>query len=273
MADVHKTAIVRGDVDLADDVHVGPWCVIDGTLGPVRVGAGTRMLGNDWLYGPLMVAAGNTIYPFCCLGFAPQSVECDPSNPGGGLTIGNHNIMREHFTAHRAVTDQGPTTIGNHNYFMSDTHVGHDCRVTNHCTIAQGAVIGGHVTIYEHATIGGAAAIHQSSQIGRGAMVGGGLPSPRDVPPFFTLTAKDVIGCINFIGVRRQKLAKDVVEDIRWAYRTLYRRRLPPSQALAQLKTRADRPMIAEYVEFIAKSKRGLSAGSVPSRRGAASGE
>ena len=74
MAEIHPSAIVTGEVELADDVTVGPGCVLDGTVGPITVGAGNCLVGHVYLYGPLTIGVGNTIYPFACLGFAPQSL-------------------------------------------------------------------------------------------------------------------------------------------------------------------------------------------------------
>ena len=60
MATVHSTTIIEGDdVSLADDVEVGPGCVIKG---PVSIGAGTKILGKAWLQGPLSIGDSNVIY-------------------------------------------------------------------------------------------------------------------------------------------------------------------------------------------------------------------
>ncbi len=267
VAQVHPTAILRGDVELAEDVTVGPMCVLDGTLGPVRVGAGTQLLGSAWLYGPIHVGAGNTIYPFVCLGLAPQSQGYDPAHPGQGLVIGNCNVFREGATAHRAMTDHGPTVIGNHNYFMTSAHAGHDSHVADHCVLASGSMLGGHVVVEERVTIGGNTGVHQFVQIGRGAMLSGGVAAMHDVLPFFMLTGINVVGSINLVGMRRQKLPPEHIEDVRWAYKTLYRRGLPVSAALEALRQRAQRPLIAECVVFIERSKRGISPGQPKSSR------
>src|SRR5262245_27387310 len=171
MAQVHPTAMLLGEVELAEDVSVGPMCVLDGTLGPVRVGPGTRLLGSAWLYGPITLGARNSIYPFVCLGLAPQSAHFDPERAGQGTCIGHGNTFREGVTVHRAMTDHGPTTIGDNNYMMTNTHAGHDVHLANHVVMATGAVIGGHAIIGERVTIGGNTAIHQYVQIGRGAML------------------------------------------------------------------------------------------------------
>ena len=53
MPQIHASAIVEGDVELADDVVIGPYCVIRGR---VSIGAGTQLLGNVYLQGPLALS-------------------------------------------------------------------------------------------------------------------------------------------------------------------------------------------------------------------------
>ena len=266
MSDVHPSALVRGDVDFADDVVVGPGCVIDGTLGPVVLGPRTQIVGNVYLTGPLRIGEGNTFFPFVCVGFAPQSAG-DSTQTGQGVLIGDHNSFREGMTIHRAMTDDGPTTIGDHNYLMTYTHVGHDCRVSNHCTLTSGVLLAGHVTLDERVTIGGNAGVHQFCRVGRGAMLSGGMALTHDFPPFFILTGSNFAGSINMVGMRRQKFPADKIEDVRWVYKTLYRRGLPVTAAIEALRARADRPMVAEYIAFIENSKRGLCPGRPQSTR------
>ena len=83
MPTIHPTAILDGECDLADDVTIRPNCVL---TGPIKIGAGTRLLGNAYLNGPMTVGESNSIYPFVCLGFAPQHAKYDPDKPGEGLT-------------------------------------------------------------------------------------------------------------------------------------------------------------------------------------------
>ncbi|MHC4413727.1 MAG: acyl-ACP--UDP-N-acetylglucosamine O-acyltransferase [Planctomycetota bacterium] len=264
---IHPTAIIEGDVDLADEVTIGPGSVIDGTLGRITIRSGSCLIGNVYLYGPLTIGTGNTLYPGVCLGFAPQSLYYDPGKAGCGLVIGNDNTLREGVTIHRAMTDEGPTSIGNNNYLMCESHAGHDARVGDHCTFANGVLLGGHVIIDDRVTIGGNATIHQFCRVGRGAMLSGSMGLTRDLPPFFMLTGTNYCGSLNLIGMRRQGLSTDDIENVRWVYKMLYRRRLPPPMALEVLKERMDRPLVAEYVEFLEASRRGLCPGHHDPRR------
>jgi UDP-N-acetylglucosamine acyltransferase len=258
MPTIHPTSILEGNIDVADDVTIGPHCVLDGKAGPIRIGPGSRLLGNVYLTGPLTLGERNTIYPFACLGFSPQDLKWDPDRPGAGLVIGNGNIFRESVTVHRATSDETPTRIGNDNYWMAGSHAGHDCLVGNQCTFVNAALLGGHVQVADRVVVGGLTAAHQFVRLGRGAMLSGGVGLTQDLPPFFMLTAINLVGSINLVGLRRSGASPDMIEDVRWVYRVLYRQGLSLSSALQALRERSDRPVIAEYVTFLEESKRGI---------------
>lgn len=267
MADIHPTAILEGEISLADDVQIGPNCVL---RGDIAIGPGTRLIGGIWLQGPLSLGESNIIYPNACLGFAPQDYKWDPRRPGAGLVIGSGNICREGVTIHRATSEDKPTTIGDRNMFMANSHAGHDCRIGNHCVFANSTALAGHVTVGDRVITGGAVMVHQFCQLGRGAMLGGSLAARQDVAPFFMLTALNVVGSINVIGMRRGGMPADEIEDVRWVYKMLYRRGWSLRKAVEQIEMRADRPMVREYIDFIRASKRGLCGGAAESRlRGA----
>lgn len=260
--------MVRGEVELADDVEVGPGCQLDGTMGAISIGPGTRLRGHAYLTGPLTLGERNRVYPFVCLGFAPQSVAFDPDRPGCGLVIGDGNTFREGVTVHRAMTEEGPTRVGDGNFFMAGSHVGHDGRVGDRCVFANGAALGGHVRVDDRVTIGGGTMVHQFARIGRNAMLSGGTGLSRDLPPFFMLTALNVAGSLNVVGMRRAGLGPDEIDDVRWVYKTLYRRGLSVARAREELQARADRPLVAEYLAFLDESKRGLCPAEPSSKRG-----
>ncbi|MBT8484200.1 MAG: acyl-ACP--UDP-N-acetylglucosamine O-acyltransferase [Phycisphaerales bacterium] len=255
MPTIHPTAIIEGDVTLADDVEVGPHCVIRGT---VRVGAGTRLIGSVYLTGPLTLGTANVVYPFACLGFAPQHAKYDPREPGCGLAIGDGNTIREQVIVHRAFTDEGPTRIGDGNLLMATSHVGHDCRVADGCTIVTGAVLAGHVELGGGVTVGGHAGIHQFVRVGRGAMVGGGAHLSADLLPYFLVTGRNICRSVNLVGARRSGMPRVEVDRLRWIHQTIYRRGWSTARAVAALRENAGEPLVDECLRFIDDSKRGI---------------
>jgi len=269
MADVHSTTITEGDVELAEGVVIGPHCVLDGSKGPIRIGAGTMLRGHVHLQGPLTMGARNLLWPFVCLGFAPQSVSFDVHKAGHGLVIGEANRFREHVTIHRAMTDEGPTRVGDRNYFMAGSHAGHDCQIGCDCVFANVTLLAGHVRVEDRVITGGSSAAHQFVQLGRGAFISGSTGAAHDVPPWFTQTGTNFIGSINIVGLRRSGAGTEAIEQVKWVFKTLYRRGLSPARALQTLRERAAEPTISEYIRFIERSKRGLTPGRSQRLRGA----
>jgi UDP-N-acetylglucosamine acyltransferase len=269
MPRVHSTTILEGDVDLADDAEIGPQCVLDGSLGRVVLGERCKLRGHIYLTGPLTIGEGNTIYPFTSIGFAPQDFKWKPDEAGAGVVIGSGNTFRENVTIHRATSHDVPTTIGDGNFFMSCSHAGHDCRVGSHCVLASGAMLGGHARVDDRAIIGGLTGVHQHVRIGRSAMLSGCIAAGYDVPPFFMLTALNLVGSLNMIGLRRSGATSPTIDTIRWVYKTIYRRGLSIRSAVEELRTREDDPLVMEYIEFIESSKRGICSGRAKAARGA----
>ena len=92
MATVHPTATVDSACELAEDVTIGPWCVVEGR---VQLASGVTVMGNNHLRGPLTVGPGTTIYPFACLGFPAQHRRIAPDAPNAGIRIGRDCVIRE----------------------------------------------------------------------------------------------------------------------------------------------------------------------------------
>ncbi|MDY7108603.1 MAG: acyl-ACP--UDP-N-acetylglucosamine O-acyltransferase [Planctomycetota bacterium] len=267
MADVHSTAIIEGEVRLEDDVVIGPHCAL---TGPLTLGPGTRLIGHVYLHGPLTMGRGNTVYPFACLGFAPQHAKYEPEELGQGLVIGDGNTFREHVTIHRAFEKKAPTRIGDRNYFMAASHAGHDCLIGSDCTFVNNSATAGHCIVEDRVIVGGGTVVHQFCRLGRGAMLSGAMGLSMDLPPWFMLTGNNVCGSINLVGLRRSGAARDEIDDVRWVYRTLYRAGMSIRKALEVIRRRSDRPMIAEYVRFIDSSERGICPARGKASRGTA---
>lgn len=262
MADIHPTAVLTGDVDIAADVVVGPYCVLDGTVGSIRMGSGCRLVAQCYVTGPTTLGSGNTIWPGASIGTPPQDVAFDPFSAGAGLVIGDNNTFRELVTVHRGKTDE-PTRIGNDNMFMSSSHVGHDSQICNGIIMATGAMLGGHVTIEDKAILGGTAAIHQFVRIGTGAMVAGHAGGSCDIPPWCTVSGINRIATQNVVGLRRSGMSEDDIAAHRAVFRVMYRNGSTAPTIMANLQTMADDGdhVAAQYVTFLKACTRSLCPG------------
>lgn len=258
MAKVHPTALVDAKARLHDDVEVGPYCVI----GPgVTVGAGTRLVSHVVLDGPLTLGAGNTVYPFACLGALSQDKSAKYTDDTR-VEIGDGNTFREYVTVNRGTLKQDRVTrIGNNNWFMACSHVAHDCVVGNNAILANGVLLAGHVTIDDYVILGGAAGVHQFVRVGQGAFAGGGSIILGAVPPFVMVQGNPAEPrAINSEGMKRRGCSADDIGAVKDAYKLIYLSGKP----LAEIKTELAalgkaNALVALMSEFVETAKRPLA--------------
>lgn len=254
MPQIHPTAIVDRSVELADNVIVGPFCIIRGRA---VIGAGTRLLHRVTLQGPVTLGEQNLLYPNVAIGYAPQDRKFDATVEGPGVVIGDQNTFREAVTIHRATGDQ-PTRVGDRNFMMVNTHLGHDVRLGNDCTFANGALIAGHVTIGDNVTFGGNSAVHQFCRVGRLVMMSGVVAVTQDVPPFCIVYDMRSVGSLNIVGLRRNGF-RDHIKPLKQAFDILYKQKLPNRAAADRIDDRlGDDPLCREFAEFIRTTQRGI---------------
>lgn len=256
MAQIHPTAILSDRVELADDVVVGPHCVLEGA---VRIGPGTRLMHRVSIKGPITIGANNVFYPNTMIGYEPQDLKFHPDTEGAGTLIGDSNVIREGFSIHRA-TGSHPTTIGSHCYLMANSHMGHDCVIGNKVMLANGALLAGHVHLADGVIMGGNAVIHQHCRLGRMVMLAGVRGVNKDVPPFCLVITTMRVSALNLVGLRRAGHRQDI-EPLSEAFDIFYKQGLPVPSALKKIETGPlmANALVKEFVEFIHSSKRGMT--------------
>src|SRR3546814_5375255 len=108
MAEIHPTAIVESGAELAEDVVVGPWCIVGAE---VEVGPAVRILSHAVLTGRTTVGAACTIYPFASIGHPPQDLKY--AGEASRLVIGRRNTIREPVTMNTGTACDGmETSVG-----------------------------------------------------------------------------------------------------------------------------------------------------------------
>jgi len=162
LAKVHALSIVDPKAELADDVEVGPFCIVESD---VVIGAGSKLESHVVIKSGTSLGSNNILAQGVVLGGDPQDrkYQGEPTF----LKIGDGNMIREYVTIHRATGEGRSTVIGNDCYIMAYSHFGHNCVVHDHVTVANLAAVSGHVTIEELVTIGGMVGIHQWVRVGK----------------------------------------------------------------------------------------------------------
>lgn len=252
---IHPTAVISPEAKLAADVQVGPYVVIEGD---VTIGAGCILRPQVVLCGPLSLGSGNQIFSGVVLGERPQHLKY--GNEPTRLEIGNDNVFREHVTVHRGTTQSMVTRIGDGNFFMANSHIGHDCQVGSRCIFANGALVGGHCTIDDSVYLSGNAAVHQWVRVGRLALLSGLSASTKDIPPFIIQQGIDSVVGLNVIGMRRAGMPHAEIDAVRKAYHIIFRQGMVLPAALGLVERDLGTvPAVAEMVAFIRESKRGIN--------------
>lgn len=217
MTRIHESAIVSKDAELADDVEIGPYAVVEDN---VRIGAGTKLGPHAIVRCYTQIGANNVIDPGAVVGGLPQHAGYDGSETWA--ILGDNNVLREGVTINRAFEPGAVTRVGNNCFFMANSHVGHDCVVGDNVTMANGVVLGGHVEIGNNVFMGGYAGMHQFGRVGAFCMVAGYVPLRKDALPFTLIGGTPVRHYrLNTIGLRRNGIVKERYKALEAAFRAL----------------------------------------------------
>lgn len=210
---------------IGNGVFIGPFCLV----GPdVEIGDNCVLMSHVVITGRTRIGSGNRFWANCVIGGEPQDVSWKDSQTE--IHIGDNNIFREGVTVNRgAEKEDGITRIGNHNMFMANSHVAHNCRVFNNVILVNGVLLGGHVHVHDNAIVSGNSVVHHFSTLGRLSFVSGGCRVPHDIPPFMLAAGSDdpSVRTINVVGMRRAGISNSTIDVIKEAFRLLYRRNRP----------------------------------------------
>jgi UDP-N-acetylglucosamine acyltransferase len=216
---IHPTAVIAPGAGLAEDVEIGPYCVIGEK---VALAAGVKLIAHVVIDGRTTIGEGTRIFPFASIGLDPQDLKYQGEE--SSLVIGRDNTIREYVTMNPGTQGGGMVTqIGDNCLFMAGAHVAHDCRIGDHVILVQHATLGGHVIVEDHAIIGGLSAVHQFVRIGRHAMVGGMSGVERDVIPYGVVMGDRArLNGINIVGMQRRGFGREDIQGLRSAYQVLF---------------------------------------------------
>jgi len=253
---IHPQAVVAASAKLGAGVKIGAYAVVGEE---VELGDGCVLHTHAAVHGPSKFGKKNVFHSFCVVGGDPQDYTFGDERTE--LVVGDNNIFREYVTINRGTKKGGRvTTVGNENFFLAYSHVGHDCKIGNQTLFVNGATLAGHVTVEDFATIGAFCPVHQFCRIGRYAYIGASTVITQDVPPFSkVVTERETRSFgINTIGLERKGFSPERLQALKRAYRVLLRSKLNTSQALVEMKKLNESADVRELIEFIESAERGI---------------
>ena len=253
---IHSTAIIDPSAELGSNVSVGPYSIIGKKV----------VIEDDCKIGPHVVIDGPThigketqIFQFASIGEIPQDKKYKGEETH--LEIGARNVIREGCTFNRGtIQDKTVTRIGDDNWIMAYVHIAHDCEIGNNTTLANNVALAGHVTIGDYATLGGFTLVHQYCHVGAHSFTAMGSAVSKDVPPF--VMAQGNLAKphgLNTEGLKRRGLSSEEINQIKKAYKILYRSGLTLEQAKDELQELADNSShITMILKFLNNVTRGV---------------
>ncbi|KHD87875.1 MAG: UDP-N-acetylglucosamine acyltransferase [Bdellovibrio sp. ArHS] len=262
---VHPSSVISPEAEIADDVEIGPYCLIQGK---VKIGKGTFIEGHVTLgsrHGVLEIGENNHFSPGAVIGGPPQDVSYkgEPTK----LIIGKNNTFRE-FTTVNIGTPKGGgvTSVGDNCLLMAYTHVGHDCHIGNNVVIVNGCHLGGHCEIEDNVTIGGVSALNQFTKVGRGAFIAGSSIVNKDILPFSRAQGNyATIRATNKIGLSRKGFPREEVANVHKAIRIIIMGSHTVDEGIERIKQECVMsPNIEYFINFIKSSKRGIAVDRSP---------
>jgi UDP-N-acetylglucosamine acyltransferase len=232
---LHPTAIVDRHAELAPDVEVGAYAIVEAG---VVLAEGGRLHAHAVVRGPTVLGPRCVVHPFAVVGGEPQAKR--HSGGPARLECGAGNVFREHATVHGG-TEGRTTRLGDGNLVMVGAHVAHDVAIGSGCVLSNGVQLAGHVVVEDGVTFGGLAGVAQHVRIGEGAFVAAMAACERDVPPFVVVAGNRArVRGVNVVGLRRRGVPEASIVALGRAVRALTRPGAVRAEVLRSLEGSAD---------------------------------
>lgn len=256
---VHPTAIVSQDTELADDVEIGPFALIEGK---VKIGRGCRIGGRAMIgseHGEVIIGENNRFAPMSFVGGPPQDISY--KNERTTLVIGNNNTFREFCTISIGTAKGKGTSVQDNNYFMAYTHLGHDVRCGSNVVVANDSHIAGHTIIEDHVKIMGVCAFQQNVTVGKYVFLAGASVVTKDLLPFTQAQGNYAVSrATNKVGLQRSGVSADRVANIHKAVRSVLMGGRTIEESIAMIESECEMNEDIRYmIEFIRSSRRGIA--------------
>ena len=249
MSLIHETALVDPAAKLADDVEVGAFSII----GPdVTIGEGSRIGPHVVVTGRTTIGKNTRIFQCASIGEEPQDKKYDGEDTE--LIIGDNTTIRELCTFSRGtIQGGGKTIIGNNNWIMACVHIAHDCILGDNIIMANNASLAGHVTVGDWAILSGYSLIHQFCNVGEHSFTSFASHVNQSIPPYVTVSGEKARAKgVNTEGLKRRGYSPEQIQQVRRAYKVLYRSGLRLEEARIKLDEMAeDHEEIRPWIEFL----------------------
>jgi UDP-N-acetylglucosamine acyltransferase len=258
MSEIHPTAIIGKNVEIGVGNTIGPHVIIENQ---VKIGSHNIIRAGAYLCSGSEIGSHNEIHMGALIGHTPQ----DTAYKGEPTftRIGNSNQIREYVTIHRGTKPETATVIGDNNFLMAYCHIAHNCIVGNKVILVNQASLTGYCEVEDGAFLSGMTGLHQFTRVGRLAILSALSAVNKDIPPYMLCGGRPaVVLGVNVVGLRRAGMTAAVREEIKQAYKWLYRSGMNVTQAIEAMKKTLKSDEVQYLIHFIENSTRGICDGA-----------
>lgn len=259
MSNIHPSAVIAKNAQIGVGNVIGPHVVIEDG---VRIGAHNTIRTGAHICAGTEIGNHNDIHMYAVIGHAPQDLSYKEGDPTY-TRIGHSNQIREFVTIHRGTKPGSATVIGDFNFLMAYCHVAHNCLLGNNIIMVNQASLTGHCIVEDRVFLSGMTGLHQFTRVGRLALLSALSAVNKDIPPYMICGGRPaVVLGINVVGMRRAGMNAAEREQVKQAYKILYRSGLNVTQALEAIEKDLHGQAVEHLVRFIRESKRGILDGA-----------
>jgi UDP-N-acetylglucosamine acyltransferase len=252
---IHPTAIVHKSAELAENVIVGPYSIINQNA---QIDSGTEIGSHALIDAGTIIGKDCRIHHGAVIGTLPQDLKFKGEKTF--VTVGDGTVIREYATINRGTEYRGKTVVGKNCFIMIYAHLAHDCLVGDRVILANSVNVGGHVEIGDWAIIGGVVPVHQFVKIGMHSIIGGGFRVQMDVCPYAMVAGYPLkIMGLNKVGLKRRGFSDTTLKILEQTFNILFKSGLNTTQAVGKIKAEVESiPEVQNILDFIAASDRGM---------------
>lgn len=247
---ISPLAHVDPDAKIGEGVTIHPFAYIDAD---VTIGDGCTIMPYASIIRGTRMGKNNKVYQGAVIGADPQDFRWKGQKTY--CFIGDNNVIREQVIINRGITEDGGTRIGDGNFIMAETHIGHDSNIIGPCVLGNGVKIAGNVTIDSCTILSSGAMAHENSNIGKWVFIKGGCRVSGNVPPYIIIAHNPA----TYYGVnaklmshRKGDFTPEDIDNAAKAYRHIYQTQTSVFNALRRIEADIEPcPVRDEILKFV----------------------
>ncbi len=231
---IHPFAYIDKDVVIGDGCEIKPYA---------SVLTGTTMGKN------------NKVYQGAIVGASPQDFRWKGTE--AKCVIGDNNVIREQVIINRGFLSERGTFIGDGNFILANSHIGHDSMIEGNCVLGNGVTMAGDVRVESNTILSSNVILHEDSHVGSWVLIKGGCRISGNVPPYIIIAHNPAAYFgVNAFVMRKHGFSDDQVDDIAKAYRHIYQSNTSVYNALKRVEADIAPSEIREnIINFIRDAK------------------